>query len=125
MLKAILSIVIGIGLLVAAAFSAQSTREFIRTSVAVPGQVVKLNAGEHHPQIDFVTRAGEHISYPQGGMVSGMKVGDQVTVRYLPEAPSQTATLDRFGALWTWPIWLLVIGAGAVMAGVMNLPSRR
>jgi hypothetical protein len=125
MCKAICAIVIGMGFLVAAGFSAQSTREFIRSSIVVPAQVVKLNAGAHHPQIDFVTKAGEHVSYPQGGMVSGMKVGDQVTVLYRPEAPSRTATLNRFGALWTWPIWLLTIGLGAIVAGLTNLPSRR
>lgn len=36
--------------------------------------MVKLNAGGSHPQIAFVTEAGEQISYPQGGLVLGTKV---------------------------------------------------
>lgn len=45
MYKAIAFIVIGVGLLIAAAINVQLTREFMRTSIMVPGTVVKLNAG--------------------------------------------------------------------------------
>jgi hypothetical protein len=53
MFKGISAIVIGVGLLIAAAISAQSTREFLRTSIVVPGLVVKLNAGGYHPGSRF------------------------------------------------------------------------
>lgn len=51
MFKGISAMVIGVGFLVAAVISAQSTREFLRTSIVVPGLVVKLNAGGYHPEI--------------------------------------------------------------------------
>lgn len=124
MIKAIIAIVIGIGLLVGAAVSVQSTREFLRTSNIAPGRVVRLNAGGYHPQIEFVTNAGERISYPQGGLISKMKEGDTVSVRYLADDPSHSATVDVFAAIWDAPIVLGFIGGFAVLCGMLNLPSR-
>jgi hypothetical protein len=125
MFKAISIVVIGIGLLVAAAISAHSTREFIRTSIVVPGHVVKLNAGGYHPQIEFVTREGEHVTYPQSLFISRMKVGDQCEVRYLPDNPIPTATLNRLDGVWSAVIFLAVMGCGFIVCGLMNLPSRK
>src|SRR5690348_3596358 len=125
MFKAIAASTIGAGFLIVAALTAQSTREFIRSSIVVPVHVVKLNAGGSHPQVEFVTKAGERISYPQGGMIYGMKMGEQVSVRYLPDSPSRSATIDQFGAVWNWTITTVIIGVGAIVAGLMNLPSRR
>ena len=83
MYKAVAFVVIGVGFLIAAAINVQLTREFMRTSIMVPGEVVKLNAGGYHPEIEFMTKSGEHVSYPQGGIVSKMAVGDRPQVRYL------------------------------------------
>jgi len=125
MTKALIAIVIGIGCLIAAVFTIHSTRDFLRSSVVVPGHVVALNAGGSHPQIAFVTQSGEAISYPQGGMIFGMKVGDTVQVRYLPGTPRHSATLDRFGALWDNTLFLAVLGSAAIFCGLLSLPSRR
>ncbi|KOE25234.1 MULTISPECIES: DUF3592 domain-containing protein [Burkholderia cepacia complex] len=126
MLKAMGAIVIGVGFLIAAAFSVQSTREFLRTSIVVPGRVVKLNAGGYHPEIEFVTKSGEHVSYPQGGiLIAAMEVGQDVEVRYLPEQPIPTATVNTFRAIWDMPIFLATMGLGAILVGLMNLPSRK
>ena len=124
MFKAISAIVIGIGLLIGAAVSAQSTREFLRTSIVVPGRVVRLNAGGYHPQIEFVTKTGERISYPQGGLISKMREGDAVLVRYQADDPSHSATADVFAAIWDTPIVLGFLGGFAVLCGALNLPSR-
>ncbi|KWF17608.1 DUF3592 domain-containing protein [Burkholderia pseudomultivorans] len=126
MLKAMGAIVIGVGFLIAAAFSVQSTREFLRTSIVVPGRVVKLNAGGYHPEIEFVTKSGERISYPQGGiLIAAMTVGQDVEVRYLPEQPIPTATVNTFRAIWDMPIFLATMGLGAILVGLLNLPSRK
>jgi hypothetical protein len=124
MLKVVAAGVIGIVLLIAAAFSAQSTREFLRMSILVPGQVVRLNAGGSHPQVDFVTKAGEHVSTPQGGMIFGMKVGQAVEVRYLADNPVPTATLNRFGTIWGLTVFLAAMGIGFIVAGLLNLPGQ-
>ncbi|KAF1029172.1 MAG: hypothetical protein GAK40_00622 [Burkholderia plantarii] len=124
MFKAVIAIIIGIGFLVAAAWTAVLTNDFIHAATIVPGTVVKLNAGGSHPEIAFVTTAGERVSYAQGGWIWGMKVGDAVRVRYLPEAPSITARLDRIGATWASTLFLLWMGVGFAGVGWMNWPSR-
>ncbi|WP_431821534.1 DUF3592 domain-containing protein [Burkholderia sp. F1] len=125
MFKAIAGIVIGVVFLVIAAFTARSTWDFLRTAIAVPGEVVSLNAGGSHPQVEFVTRTGERISYPQGGMIYGTKVGDKVTVLYQPEAPSRTATINPFGAVWNWTLLALISGVGFIFFALVNFPPRK
>ncbi|QVN13184.1 DUF3592 domain-containing protein [Burkholderia sp. LAS2] len=124
MFKGISAIVIGVGLLVAAAISAQSTREFLRTSIVVPGLVVKLNAGGYHPEIQFTTKTGQQISYPQGGIVTKVKLGQRVEVRYQADDPDGSATMNVFAAIWDSTIVFAFMGVVAIVCGVMNLPSR-
>lgn len=125
MFKAISFVVVGIGFLIAAAIHVQSTREFLHSSILVPGRVVKLNSGGSHPEIEFITQTGERISYPQGGLIFGMKVGDDVQVHYLSAAPSLSPTVDKFGAIWDTVIYLTFMGCAAIIAGLQNLPSRQ
>ena len=108
MFKAISATIIGIGLLVGAAVNVQSTREFFRTSNIASGRVVRLNVGGYHPQIEFVTNTGERISYPQGGLISKIKEGDAVSVRYLADDPTHSATADVFAAIWDTPLVLWI-----------------
>ncbi|AIO49159.1 MULTISPECIES: DUF3592 domain-containing protein [Burkholderia] len=124
MFKGISAIVIGVGLLVAAAISAQSTREFLRTSIVVPGLVVKLNAGGYHPEIQFTTKTGQQISYPQGGIVTKVELGQRVEVRYQADDPDGSATMNVFAAIWDSTIVFAFMGAVAIVCGIMNLPSR-
>ena len=125
MFKAIAGIAIGVIFLVIAAVIGWSTRGFLQTAIAVPGEVVSLNAGGSHPQIEFVTKTGERVSYPQGGMIYGTKVGDKVTVLYLSEAPARTATIDRFGAVWNRTLMAAILGVGFIVFAAMNLPPRK
>lgn len=125
MYKVIAGFVFGVGFLIVAGVTALSTREFLRTAIPVPGEVVALNAGGGHPQVAFVTKTGERISYPQGGIISGMRVGDKVTVLYRPEAPSVKPTIDRFGAVWDVTLTTLFIGIVGIVAALTNLPSRQ
>ncbi|MCA8017965.1 DUF3592 domain-containing protein [Burkholderia metallica] len=124
MFKGISAIVIGMGLLVAAAISAQSTREFLRTSIVVPGLVVKLNAGGYHPEIQFTTKTGQQISYPQGGIVTKVELGQRVEVRYQADDPDGSATMNVFAAIWDSTIVFAFLGVVAIVCGIMNLPSR-
>lgn len=112
----------GTCLLIGVAMYAQSTREFLRTSIVVPGRVVKLNAGTHHPEIAFTTLAGEHVEYPQGGDVS-VQDGATVEVRYAPEAPAMTARMNTFGAIWGGVLTFGVMGAVFFLAGIGHLRS--
>ncbi|PXX40473.1 MULTISPECIES: DUF3592 domain-containing protein [Burkholderia] len=120
--KGVVFTVAGTCLLIGVAMYAQSTREFLRTSVVVPGRVVKLNAGPHHPQIAFTTLAGEHVEYPQGGDVS-VPDGATVEVRYAPEAPAMTARMNTFGAIWGGVLTFGGMGAVFLLGGVGQLWS--
>lgn len=124
MFKGISAMVIAVGFLVAAAISAQSTREFLRTSIVVPGLVIKLNAGGYHPEIQFTTKTGQQISYPQGGIVTKAELGQRVEVRYQADDPDGSATMNVLVAIWNSSIIFAIMGAFAVVCGIMNLPSR-
>ncbi|MDN7429295.1 hypothetical protein CFB89_20845 [Burkholderia sp. AU16741] len=120
--KGIVFSILGACMLIGAALYAQSTREFMRTSAVVPGRVVKLNAGPHHPEIAFTTLAGEHVEYAQGGDVS-VEDGATVEVRYAPDAPRMTARMNTFGAIWGDALAIGGMGAVFFVAGVGQLWS--
>ncbi|MBR7992003.1 DUF3592 domain-containing protein [Burkholderia cenocepacia] len=120
--KGIVFTIVGTCMLIGTALYAQSTREFLRTSVVVPGRVVKLNAGPHHPEITFTTLTGEQVEYAQGGAVS-VEDGAMVEVRYAPNAPRTTARMNTFGAIWGDVLAFGVMGAVFFVGGVGQLRS--
>ncbi|WP_052001110.1 MULTISPECIES: DUF3592 domain-containing protein [Burkholderia] len=89
---------------------------FMRTSVAVQGTVVRLNHGAHHPQIEFVTRSGERVSFP-GSFVS-TEVGDTVPVRYDPARPRITAQVDTFTNNWLDSLMAIAFTIALLYAGL-------
>ncbi|MBY4726986.1 MULTISPECIES: DUF3592 domain-containing protein [Burkholderia] len=120
--KGVVFTIVGTCLLIGAALYAQSTREFLRTSIVVPGRVIRLNAGPHHPEIAFTTLAGEHVEYPQGGSVSE-EDGATVEVRYAPDAPAMSARLNTFGAIWGDVLMIGGMGVVFFVGGLGQLRS--
>ncbi len=120
LLRAVVFIPLAVGLLVAAAFAAGGAQAFVRQSEAADGVVTRLLAGPSHPEIRFVTAAGQTAVYPQGGLVGGYKVGEAVRVRYRPADPRGSACVDRWPAIWGGTLLLLALGAGAAFAGVAS-----
>ncbi|CAG2351104.1 DUF3592 domain-containing protein [Burkholderia sola] len=120
--KGVVFAIVGTCILIGVALYAQSTREFLRTSVVVPGRVVKLNAGTHHPEIAFTTLTGERVEYAQGGDVS-VQDGATVEVRYAPDAPKMTARMNTFGAIWGGVLAIGAMGAVFFAVGVGQLWS--
>ncbi|WP_321818264.1 MULTISPECIES: DUF3592 domain-containing protein [unclassified Paraburkholderia] len=92
------ALVIGLCIAIWTLFSLSGQIAFVKSSVVTQGKVVRLNYGEHHPQILFVTQTGERISIP-GSFVSA-EVGDSVRVRYDPDNPRASAVIDSFSNLW-------------------------
>jgi len=115
----ILVIAAGAVLLMIAAHSAWGSFGFLRGAARANGTVTALNAGGSHPQIAFQTASGETISYPQGGLIFGVKPGDAVTVLYSADNPKQTATIDTVGALWFTTILTGGLGAIFLLAGTL------
>ncbi|HDR9481844.1 TPA: DUF3592 domain-containing protein [Burkholderia aenigmatica] len=116
------AVLTGTVLLVFAVFDFQSTRDFMRESIVVPGRVVRLTYGPHHPDIVFTTRAGERVEYPQGGEVD-VHLGEAVEVRYLPAEPRMSARMNTFGALWGDALMIGGMGVVFFLLGVGQLRS--
>ena len=85
------------------------------------GTVTRLNAGGSHPEIAFRTQNGSIISYPQGGMIAGFRVGQAVQVLYDAVDPSGTARVRSFGSLWGTSLMLATCGAALLALGLASL----
>lgn len=116
--KAVTFLVVGGGLLIAAVATILNTLDFLDTSLVAPGQVIELNHGGSHPEVAFTTQRGERVSYPQNGLIFGLKPGDEVQVRYLPDSPRTSARADLFGSIWGWSIVTGSIGLIALAVGL-------
>lgn len=117
-------LLVGIGLLIAAVFFGLERYDFIQEASRADARVVALNAGGSHPQVEFVSAAGETVSYPQGGLIFGYGVGDSVTVLYRPENPRATASVDAWGALWGVSLFFSVLGVTFAIGGGRKLAGR-
>jgi hypothetical protein len=113
-----LFVLIGLGLLAAAAMLAIRTWDFLHEAAAAPGIVVALLAGGSHPQIEFTTASGRKVTYAQGGFIFGYRAGERVTVLYRPDRPDQTACIDAAGALWFSSVILGFIGLACLVGGL-------
>jgi len=116
-------IAVGLILLVLAAAIGISVRRFTQVATSADGVVARLNAGGSHPQIDFVTATGQKVSYPQGGLIFGARVGDHVHVLYRPDNPLSSARVDRFGTLYFVPMLLAALGVVLLICSANAGPS--
>ena len=121
LLRAVVFLVIGAGLLVAAAVTARGAVQFLQTSETAPGAVTRLLSGGSHPEIGFITREGRRITYPQGGLVGGYRAGQAVRVRYLAVNPQVSACVDRWPAIWGSAILLGVLGCAFSGGGLVSV----
>ncbi len=112
-----LFIFIGTIVILGTLFWGVSNRQFIKNAATAKGVVTKLNSGGSHPEIKFTTTDGRTVEYPQGGLISGYQVGDEVSVLYDEKNP-QTAVINSFGALWGFPLFLFILGICFFGAGL-------
>ncbi|WP_152601913.1 DUF3592 domain-containing protein [Burkholderia paludis] len=116
------ALVIGLCAAIWTLISLDDRLAFIKSSIATQGTVVRLNYGEHHPEISFVTQAGEHVSFP-GSFVS-VEVGDSLPVRYDPTKPLASAKVDTFSNMWLETILSAVFAISFIYAGLTGEPLR-
>lgn len=112
--------IIGGGMLAAAIPVAISTYSFVRRAERAPGVVVATPFGGAHPEIEFLTRSGQRISYPQGGLIFGYKPGDKVRVLYDASSPASDRCVDAFGAIWAASLFLAGIGLSMLIVGLIQ-----
>lgn len=91
-------------------------RDFVSRAARAQGTVVWLNSTSARPEIRFQTQSGSAITYAQGGAVFGYHEGDTVDVLYDPREPV-VASVDRFGALWGFPLLFGLVGLAIVATG--------
>lgn len=109
--------VIGLVIIITAVIWGVSNWRFIAFAEIAQGIVTKLNAGGSHPEIKFTTKEGKEIEYPQGGLIFGYRVGDEVSVYYDSQNP-KNAVIENFGALWGFPILAFLLGICFICAGL-------
>jgi hypothetical protein len=107
---------IGTALSIATAVSVYWRADFVESSLTARGEIIRLNTGGHHPEIAFVTKAGEHTSFPAGSVASA-GIGDAVPVRYDPAAPRETARIDTFFGIWNEQLFLGALTVLMLLAG--------
>ncbi|WP_263147170.1 DUF3592 domain-containing protein [Pseudomonas sp. RIT-PI-AD] len=120
-LQGMLCSLAGLVFLVIAGFCYASHVAFLERAERAEGVVVKLNAGAAHPEIEFTSRAGARVSYPQGGFHGSYEVGERVHDLYDPASPGNTATTDYFGAQWSGVIITLALATGFLAQGLYKI----
>jgi len=108
---------VGIFILLVGMLWATINLVFISAAETAKGKVVELPFGGSHPQISFATPDGKTIEFSQGGFIWGYQVGDEVLVAYDPDDPNR-CELDSFGALWGFPILMVVMGLAFIGTGL-------
>jgi Protein of unknown function (DUF3592) len=114
--------IIGIIIVITAGIWGWTIREFVNHSETAKGIVTKLNSGGSHPEIKITTKDGKEIEYPQGGLIFGYQVGDEVSVYYDPQNP-KNCVLNSFGALWGFPLLAFTLGICFICATLLTSKS--
>ncbi len=115
-----LSASLGIIIIIIAIGWGIKTYQFVKYGIQVKGTVVRLNAGGSHPQIKFTTQDGKEIEFPQGGLIFGYKVGDDVDVLYNLQNP-QDAAVNSFGVFWGFPLLFFAIGFIFILVTILGI----
>ncbi|GAB3095053.1 DUF3592 domain-containing protein [Lysobacter terrae] len=108
--KAVIFAAAGVLILIVGAAWCLSVKRFVDRAETADGIVTGLPYGGSHPEVTFTTKDGQVIEAAQNGMIGGYHIGDRVQVFYDAKSP-RDCTLKTFGALWGFPIGVLVMGA--------------
>jgi hypothetical protein len=100
-----------------------STVEFVRTSKVAQAEVVGLNAGGKHPQVEFTTFDGEHISVPTSSWFRSVSVGDKVEMRYDPKHP-RIARINSLFGVWFLHLFCGVPAIVLAVGGLLGLSGK-
>jgi len=101
-----------------------STLEFRLYSVVTWGEVVKLNAGGFHPEIEFTTNDGRRMSFP-GSTTVRTEVGDRIEVRYRPSEP-RDAMVNNVFSVWGTHVYITGFSLIFIIGGLYGMkPSSR
>ncbi|MGQ0657944.1 MAG: DUF3592 domain-containing protein [Chromatiales bacterium] len=116
---------IGAAMLVLAGRQLAKRRAFLRGSTTAPGKIVaviEVPQGievSYFPKVAFRTAAGRKVTFQSevGGSGSHRRIGEKVTVRYLPDQPHR-AEIDSFLSLWLPTLVFSVLGGALALVGL-------
>jgi hypothetical protein len=121
--------VIGLGILLGAAWSGVATQRFLASAAQADGEVVEMVGSDTQaPVVAFTAPDGRRVRFQSSVSSSppGFHVGERVRV-YFDAANPEDARLDSFMHLWFLPAFLG--GMGSIFGGVgfffLYLPWRR
>ena len=97
--------------------------QFRNTGIETYAHIVEIRASRHGADTRwdvFVSYEVDGISHEQelGFHSSGMRVGDRVRIRYMPDDPTEIRAVT--GAWLSW--FVMIVGSGTVIAGLRHLP---
>ncbi|CAN0627437.1 conserved protein of unknown function [Burkholderia multivorans] len=98
--------------------------EFLMSSELTTGEVVKLEFGGHHPEIKFSASNGQHYKVSIGSRWS-VAAGQTVEIRYAPNDPKMSATLNTLLDIWDYTIVAAFLSAAAIITGLRGESLRR
>lgn len=101
-----------------------STVDFVKSSKVVTGEVVRLNAGGKHPQVEFITLRGERVSVPASSWFHFAEIGDKVEMRYDPKN-SHDAQMNTFFGIWGVHLMFCWVALMFLFGGILGFPHRR
>lgn len=115
---------VGLGMLVGAFFSFQSTSAFLETATAKPGVVTDLilsrssDSNAYYPVVRFEDEQGRPIEFQSssGSNPPGYSRGEQVRVLFAPGEP-ESARIDGFFSLWGASLIVGGLGAAFFLSG--------
>ena len=125
---------IGLLLLALTVFVIWNTTAWLKRTVEVQGTVVEMlrtrdkeNTGwMYEPVVRFETAEGKTITFEANFRSSppAYRVGDTVTVVYLPDAPER-AKIRSFLSLWIGPMIMAIVGTVFFGVGASMLAAAR
>ncbi len=127
-------LLIGLGLLAGGIYFAVGQAKLMISGREAPGVVVELERGTSSsggrpgffPIVAFEPEPGREITFRHrtGGAETRYRIGDRVTVVYLPEAPEEALIAEGImNALL--PLLLLVIGPGMILLALRGIAGAR
>jgi len=130
----IISLVMSVGFLVAAAITAFNVDRFLNEAEQTTGTVIALSEKHdtEHDSINYAPVFTFKIEYGRTQSVTSsvatnppsFAVGDQVRVLYRRSDPAG-AQIDSFWQLWFWPVFLAGFGSVEILVGIILLFSAR
>ncbi len=98
--------------------------EFLMSSEVATGKVINLKSGAHRPRIKFDAKGGQNYEISASTWQS-LEPGDSVQIRYSPDDPRMSASVNTILDQWAYILFLSALTAGFIDGGLRGEPLRK